>query len=134
MAIKMFVNLPIRKLADSVAFWEKLGFTFNPQFTSETTTCMIVSEDNYVMLLEDADFRTFTNRTIADPRTSIEGIVALALDSREAVDVMMAQVIANGGSEYAEARDLGFMYQRAFVDIDGHHWEPFWMNPDYVTE
>lgn len=134
MAIKMFVNLPIRKLADSVAFWEKLGFTFNPQFTSETTTCMIVSEDNYVMLLEDADFRTFTNRTIADPRTSIEGIVALALDSREAVDAMMAQVIANGGSEYAEARDLGFMYQRAFVDIDGHHWEPFWMNPDYVTE
>lgn len=130
----MFVNVPIRKLSESVRFWSALGFTFNPQFTSETTTCMIVSEDNYVMLLEDADFRSFTDRAITDPKTSIEVMVALALDSREAVDAMMTQALANGGSEYAEARDMGFMYQRAFVDIDGHHWEPFWMNPDYVNE
>ena len=134
MSIKMFVNVPIRKLSESVRFWGALGFAFNPQFTSETTTCMIVSEDNYVMLLEDADFRSFTDRAITDPKTSIEVMVALALDSREAVDAMMTQVLANGGSEYAEARDMGFMYQRAFVDIDGHHWEPFWMNPDYVHE
>lgn len=134
MSIKMFVNVPIRKLSESVRFWSALGFTFNPQFTSETTTCMIVSEDNYVMLLEDADFRSFTDRAITDPKTSIEVMVALALDSREAVDAMMTQALANGGSEYAEARDMGFMYQRAFVDIDGHHWEPFWMNPDFVNE
>jgi predicted lactoylglutathione lyase len=130
----MFVNVPIRTLSESVRFWGALGFTFDPQFNSETTTCMIVSEDNYVMLLEDADFRSFTDRSITDPKTSIEVIVGLALDSREAVDAMMTQVLANGGSEYAEARDMGFMYQRAFVDIDGHHWELFWMNPDYVNE
>ncbi len=134
MSIKMFVNVPIRTLSESVRFWGALGFTFDPQFNSETTTCMIVSEDNYVMLLEDADFRSFTDRSITDPKTSIEVIVGLALDSREAVDAMMTQVLANGGSEYAEARDMGFMYQRAFVDIDGHHWELFWMNPDYVNE
>ena len=132
MAIKMFVNVPIRTLSESVRFWGALGFTFNPQFTSETTTCMIVSEDNYVMVLEDADFRGFTDRAIADPKTSIEAIVALALDTREAVDAMMTQVLANGGSEYGEPKDYGFMYQRAFVDIDGHHWEPFWMNPEHV--
>jgi len=105
----MFVNVPIRTLSESVRFWSAVGFTFNPQFTSETTTCMIVSQDNYVMLLEDNDFRSFTDRTITDPKTSIEVMVALALDSREAVDAMMTQVLANGGSEYAEARDIGFM-------------------------
>ena len=134
MAIKMFVNLPIRKLARSVAFWEQVGFTFNPQFTSETTTCMVISEENYAMLLEDGEFGRFTDRAIADPKTSFEAIIALALDSRAAVETMMEKVLANGGTEYGEAKDYGFMYQRAFIDIDGHHWEPFFMDPAYVNE
>jgi len=76
------------------------------------------------MLLEVADFRSFTDRAIADPRTSIETIITLELDSRQAVDAMMTKMLANGGCEYAEARDLGFMYQQSFIDIDGHQWNP----------
>ena len=132
MAIKITVNVPIRKLSESMRFWGAVGFTFNAQFTNETTTCMVVSTDIYVMLLEDADFRGFTNRAIADPKTSIETIIALELDAREDVDAMMTKVLANGGSEYAEARDMGFMYQRSFIDIDGHQWDPYWMDPAYV--
>jgi predicted lactoylglutathione lyase len=130
--MKMFVNLPIKKLADSMAFWGALGFSFNPQFTSETTTCMIVSEDNYVMLLEHADFGRFTDKAIIDPTTHREVLIALALDSRADVDAMAEKVIANGGTMYGEPVDYGFMYQRAFIDIDGHHWEPFFMDPTHV--
>jgi len=86
------------------------------------------------MLLEVADFRGFTDRAIADPRTSIETIITLELDSREAVDAMMTKMLANGGCEYAEARDLGFMYQQSFIDIDGHQWNPYWMSLAYVME
>ncbi len=132
MGMKMFVNLPITKLADSVKFWGALGFTFNPQFTSETSTCMIVGEDNYVMLLEKTDFARFTDKAIIDTDTHREVLIALALESRAAVDEMATTVVANGGTLYGEPVDYGFMYQRAFIDIDGHHWEPFWMNPDHV--
>lgn len=44
MPTMIFVNLPVKDLSRSVEFFTQLGFTFNPQFTDETATCMIVSE------------------------------------------------------------------------------------------
>ena len=124
----IFVNLPVSNLPASMAFYEELGFTNNPQFTDETAACMVWSEAIYVMLLTHGKWRTFTDRPIAPP-TSSEVSLALALDSREEVDAMIATVAANGGTADANpVQDLGFMYSRDLTDPDGHVWGPFWMD------
>lgn len=124
----IFVNLPVSNLPASMAFYEALGFTNNPQFTDETAACMVWSEAIYVMLLTHGKWRTFTDRPIAPP-TSSEVSLALALDSREEVDAMIATAAANGGTADANpVQDLGFMYSRDLTDPDGHVWGPFWMD------
>ncbi len=129
MKTKIFLNLPIKDLQRSVAFFTQLGFTFNPKFTDENATCMIVNEDIYIMLLVEKFFLTFTKKSICDTKTSTEALIALSFESKEAVDAMMAKVLAAGGTEPKPATDRGFMYSRDFEDIDGHNWELFWMDP-----
>jgi predicted lactoylglutathione lyase len=130
---KIFVNLPIRDLKKSMEFFGKLGFKFNPQFTDETATSMIVSDDIYVMLLTHEKFRTFiANKEIADATKTTEALVALSFDSREEVDKLVDAAIAAGGKQFREPADHGFMYERSFEDLDGHVWEPFWMDPSFV--
>ena len=131
---KLFLNLPIANLARSVAFFTKLGFSFNPQFTSETSTSMIISEDAYVMLLEHAPFAGFAKLPVADPSKTTGGIYALSCDSRTQVDEMVNIALANGGSFAAELQDHGFMYGCSFRDPDGHHWEVFHMDPSFVQK
>jgi uncharacterized protein len=129
MATKIFVNLPVRSLDKSIGFFTKLGFTFNPHFTDETATCMIVSDDIFVMLLTQEKFKTFTPKPICDATQATEVLVALALESREAVDAMVKQAVAAGGTTYKAPEDHGFMYAHGFQDLDGHIWEPFHMVP-----
>jgi len=132
MGRKIFVNLAVRNLDQSVAFYRQLGFSFNPQFTDETATCMIIADDIFAMLLTHEKFAMFTSKPIADAKVTTEVLTALALDSREEVDAMTAAAIAAGGREPRAAQDHGFMYSRAFEDPDGHIWEPFWMDPAAV--
>lgn len=129
MPTNIFVNLPVKDLDASIAFFRKLGFDFNPQFTDATATCMIVADGIYVMLLTEAKFREFTPKQICDTRTSTEMLLALSLECRERVDVLAEQALAASGTTYSEPKDLGFMYQRAFQDLDGHSWELFHMDP-----
>ncbi|MBQ4853924.1 lactoylglutathione lyase [Rhodanobacter sp. B2A1Ga4] len=125
----IFVNLPVADLAASMAFYEALGFTNNPRFTDDTATCMVWSEAIYVMLLTHGKWRTFTERPVC-PATSSEVSLALALDSRAAVDAMNAAAAAHGGTaDINPVQDLGFMYGRDLTDPDGHVWGPFWMDP-----
>ena len=128
MATKIFVNLPVKDLNKSIEFFTKLGFTFNPQFTDENATCMIIGEDSFVMLLVEKFFKTFTKKAICDSTKSTEAILALSADSREKVDEMMNKVIEAGGIESREPQDHGWMYGRSFQDIDGHLWEVFFMD------
>ncbi len=130
MASQIFVHLPVKDLDRSVAFFTALGFSFNPQFTDENATCMLVGENIFVMLLVEPYFATFTGKPVSDATRQTEVLVALALESREAVDGMVEKVVAAGGTVTQPARDLGFMYQQSFADLDGHQWEPFHMNPD----
>jgi predicted lactoylglutathione lyase len=129
---KLFLNLPVRDLEKSMAFFKGLGFTFNPQFTDHTAACMIIGEDNYVMLLTHAKFAEFTPRRICDSTQSTEVLIALDCQDRAEVDRMVAQALANGGTTYHEPRDYGFMYQHGFQDLDGHIWEVFYMDPNHV--
>ena len=126
---KMFVNLAVRDLKRSVDFFTKLGFTFNPKFTDENATCMIVNDDAYVMLLVEPFFKTFTKRQICDTKAQTEGLFALSADSRADVDKMVKTAVAAGGSYAVDPQDHGFMYGWSFYDPDGHHWEVFWMDP-----
>jgi predicted lactoylglutathione lyase len=130
MASQIFVNLPVKDLARSVEFFSKLGYSFDPRFTGEHATSMIVGENIYVMLLVESFFANFTKKPIADARQSTEAIFALALASREQVDEHVAQAVAAGGKAELPAQDHGWMYQHGFEDLDGHLWEVCWMDPD----
>lgn len=129
---KLFVNLPVRDLDRSIEFFKKLGFEFNPQFTDETATCMLVGEDAYVMLLTEPKFRQFTKNQLCETSTHTEGLFAFSVGSRAEVDEIVETALAAGGKLAHETQDLGFMYQRSFYDLDGHHWETFWMDPAAV--
>jgi uncharacterized protein len=133
MTTKIFVNLPVKNLKKSIEFFTQLGFEFNPQFTDETATCMIVSEDIFVMLLTREKFQTFTPNDICDATKNTEVLVCLSSESREAVDDRIRKAIAAGGTTYKEPEDHGFMYGHGFQDLDGHIWEIMYMEPSVAT-
>jgi uncharacterized protein len=128
MITNIFVNLPVKDLNKTVEFFTKLGFIFNPQFTDENATCMIVGKDIFVMLLVEKFFKTFTKKEISDTTKNTEAIVALSAQSREEVDQMMEKVVNAGGKEARDPQDHGWMYGRSFEDINGHLWEIFYMD------
>ncbi len=129
---KLFVNIPVADLQRSIDFFETLGFTFNTQFTDATGTCMLVVEDAYFMLLTTAKFADFSKRPAADARGQTGALYAFSVASRAEVDELVQRAIAEGGERVAKPNDHGFMYQDAFYDLDGHHWEVFWMDPSVV--
>lgn len=134
MATKIFVNLPVKDLNKTIEFFTKLGFTFNPQFTDENATCMIVGEDIFVMLLVEKFFKIFTKKEICDTIKDTEVIIALSAESREKVDQMINKVIEAGGRESKEPQDHGWMYGRSFQDINGHLWEIIYMDESAVKK
>jgi uncharacterized protein len=134
MSKQIFINLPVADLNSAVIFYKALGFTYNPQFSDDTAACMIISESNYVMLLTYPKFDGFTSKPRPDSRNTTGALYALSLDSKTAVDAMVAAAISKGGASYRLPMDLGFMYSCAFSDPDGHVWEPFWMDPAAVPQ
>lgn len=133
MARKIFINLPVKNLQRSVEFFTGLGFSFNPQFTDENATCMIVSEEAYVMLLTRKYFETFITKPISDAAAQTEVLVAFSAESRAEVDALVDKALATGATPAKEPQDHGFMYVRTFFDPDGHHWEVLWMDPAAVA-
>jgi uncharacterized protein len=129
-----FINLPVADLPKTVAFYTALGFSFNPQFTNETGTGMIINDTTFAMLLTHQRFMEFSDAPIPDAQTSTGLMVALALDSRAAVDAFATAALANGGTEPRPATDLGFMYNRTISDPDGHRWEPFVMDMEKMPK
>lgn len=132
MPTKIFVNLPVKNLNQSIQFFTQLGYTFNPQFTDETATCMIVSEDIFVILLTEGKFKMFTPKAICDTTKSTEVLICLSCDSRADVDAMVHKAVAAGGSTYNEPQDHGFMYAHGYQDLDGHIWELMAMEPGAI--
>jgi predicted lactoylglutathione lyase len=130
---KLFVNIPVNDLQRSITFFEALGFTFNEQFTDATATSMLVGSDAYFMLLTKEKFATFSRRPLGDAQKETNALYALGVDSRAEVDEMVNKAVAAGGSHALEPQDHGFMYGWSFYDLDGHHWEVFWMDPAVVA-
>ena len=97
-----------------------LGFTFNPQFTDENATCMIIGEDIFIMLLVEAFFQNFTKKEIADANKTTESIICLSAESREKVNEMVNLAIEAGAKAPNDKQDQGYMYGHGFQDLDGH--------------
>jgi predicted lactoylglutathione lyase len=129
----MFLNLAVTDLEESTNFFKKLGFEFDPQFTDENGTCMIIGENAFVMLLVKRFFRTFIKKEIVDSQKFTESIIALALNSKEEVDIMISSAVKAGAKKYKPAEDMEFMYGWGFEDLDGHLWEVFYMDKEAMA-
>jgi uncharacterized protein len=128
MATKIFVNLPVRNVETSKAFYAALGYRNDARFTNEQAACMVVSDEIHVMLLHVDYFKTFTPKAVADASKSTEVLLCLSCESRAEVDAQVAKAVAAGGSTPTKPQDHGFMYQHGFQDPDGHMWELAYMD------
>jgi uncharacterized protein len=125
MISKIFVNLPVKDLDKSMAFFKAIGFSFNPKFTDKTAACMVMSEDIYAMLLTHDKVKQFTGKQIADAHKTTEVLTALAVESKAKVNELVEKAIKAGSKEPRQPQDYGFMFGRSFEDPDGHIWEVF---------
>ncbi|MFE5536496.1 VOC family protein [Streptomyces sp. NPDC056492] len=132
MPTMIFVNLPAKDIEAAKAFWVKLGYSFNPQFSDDNTGCLVISDTIFAMLMTEARFKDFATKEVADATKTTEVMLALSAESREQVDEVLGAALAAGATEPRPAQDLGFMYGRAFEDLDGHVWEYVWMDPAAV--
>ena len=125
----IFVNLPVADVAKSTAFYEAIGFVKNAKFSNEQASSLMWSDAIVLMVLDKAFYATFTPKQIIDPRTSSGALISLSFESRAAVDAVTEAALAAGGREAHGPEDYGFMYSRAFEDLDGHGFGPLWMDP-----
>jgi predicted lactoylglutathione lyase len=125
----IFVNLPVNDLDASKKFFTELGYTINPQFSDEKAASVVISDTIVAMLLTKPFYATFTKKQIADTTATSEVLICLSAESREKVDELVDKAVAAGGTESGDKQDHGFMYGRAFDDLDGHTWEVMWMDP-----
>ncbi|MFJ8023193.1 VOC family protein [Streptomyces sp. NPDC096311] len=128
----IFVNLAVNDVDTSKKFFTELGYTINPQFTTDDCACVVISDTIIAMLLSKQRYADFTKKKIADPTKTSEVLLCLSAESREKVDELCDKALAAGGSGTGEAQDHGFMYGRTFDDVDGHTWEVMWMDPAAV--
>jgi predicted lactoylglutathione lyase len=130
MATQIFVNLPVKDLNKSKAFFENLGYSFNPQFTNEEGACLVISDTIFFMLLVEPFFKTFIKKEIADSRKTTEVILAISTESRQRVDEIVEKALTIGGTKSNDPQDYGWMYSRSFQDPDGHLWEILYTDPN----
>ncbi|MBL9117764.1 MAG: VOC family protein [Verrucomicrobiaceae bacterium] len=130
MSRQIFINLPVTDLDKSKAFYEALGFNINKDFTDDKAACVVMGDGLHAMLHTHESLRRFTDKQICDPRTTVQALIAIQVESRTEVDRLAAAAVANGGSTPRPSQDHGFCYYHAFEDLDGNTWEPMWLNPE----
>jgi predicted lactoylglutathione lyase len=125
---QIIVALPVRDLEKSKAFFSSLGYSFNPQFSGESSACMIIAEGSISVMLEtEAFFKSFIDKPVAQAREANEVILCLTCESREELDGLIARATAGGARIPHPPEDHGFMYTQGFEDLDGHLWNLVWM-------
>ena len=134
MGTQVFVNLPVKDLTASKAFFNRLGFSFNPQFTDNKAACMVLNDSGYVMLLSEQFFKNFTRKNIADATKETEVLVSISADSREKVNELTDKALSIGASTASDPHEMEDMYGRSFSDLDGHIWEIIWMDMNKIGQ
>jgi len=128
----IFVNLATNDLETSKRFFTELGYSINPQFTTDDCACVVISDTIVAMLLTKQRYQDFTKKEIADSTQTSEVLLCLSAESRTKVDELVDKALSAGGAPAGEPQDHGFMYGRSFQDPDGHTWEVVWMDPSAV--
>ena len=128
MAKQIFINLAVANVQKSMDFYTSIGFTNNPQFSDETSKCMVWCDNIFVMLLSHDKFSTFATKPIADTKNNVAALFLLSLESLNEVNNFLTKGLRAGGIEPSEMIDYGFMQQRTLEDFDGHTWEIGYMD------
>lgn len=130
MSKMIFINLPVKNLAAATRFYEAIGCTKNEEFSDHQTSSMIWSDTITFHLMTHEQFATFSpTKPIADAHSACGVLLALTRDSRDDVDTInTAATEAGGKADVREPTDMGWLYNRAFEDIDGHVFEAVWMD------
>ena len=127
----IFVNLPVADLDASTRFYEAIGCRKNEKFSDSKASSMVWSDVITFQLLQRDYFASFTTKPVADAHASCQTLLCLSRDSREDVDSLADFAARAGGKVDLRAPiDLGFLYNRAFEDPDGHVFELVWINAD----
>jgi uncharacterized protein len=128
MKSQIFINLPVKDVNKSMAFYAKMGFTNNPQFSDDSAKCMVLSEEIFVMIMTYDKFKSFVTKPIADTSNTIAAILSLSVESVAKVKEVVEKALSAGGKEPVPIKDYGFMVNRTVEDLDGHTWEVFFMD------
>ena len=134
MATQIFVNLPVKDLKKSKVFFEKLGYSFNPQFTNDDGGCLVISDTIYVMLLTEPFFKTFTKKAIVDATKGTEVIIAISVETKDLVNEVVDKALNAGATKSNDPQDYGWMYSWSFQDLDGHLWEVLYADPSGIPQ
>ena len=137
MSRMIFVNLPVKDLERSKAFYEAIGFRNEPKFTNEAAAMMVLSDTISVMLLTHPFYATFTRKPIADANNSSQVLLCISCESPAEVDKITDAAGSAGGKIDVSQTDQtkgGPMYGRDFEDLDGHQWAPMWMDPEFAAK
>ena len=127
MVTNIYVNLPVKNLPKTKKFFQKIGLSFNAQFTDKNAACLVIGKNIFAMLITEKIFKTFTKKKIANAKKETEVLLALQVRSRKEVDTMAKKAVSAGGKIY-RTDDIGWMYTKCIMDLDNHQWEVFWMN------
>ncbi|KAF2341658.1 VOC family protein [Flavobacterium tistrianum] len=130
MTKQIWLNLPVKDVAKAKDFFWKIGFSFNEQHDTPSSTCMVVGEGHFViMLFEEMLFSSFSKNSITDTNLSSEVLISIDAESREEVDELAEKVKEAGGNVFAPpAESQGWMYGCGFTDLDGHRWNVLFMD------
>lgn len=136
MAKDLWINLPVKDVNKSKAFFSKLGFSFNQRYSSSNSACLLVGEKQVpVMLFEEREFKGFTGKEISNTSQATEVLLSVGADSKEEVDELANKAIEAGGkSNHKPSEVAGWMYGCVFSDIDGHNWNVLYMDMSKMPE
>ncbi|MBW1657072.1 MULTISPECIES: VOC family protein [Flavobacterium] len=130
MTKQIWLNLPVKDVAKAKDFFWKIGFSFNEQHDTPSSTCMVVGENNFVvMLFEEMLFSSFSQNGVVDTKSGSEVLISIDAESREEVDELAKKAAEAGGTVFAPpAESQGWMYGCGFADLDGHRWNVLFMD------
>lgn len=134
MDTKIYINLAVKDLQKAISFFNALGFSTNLKFTNEKGACIVIGQNINVMILVEEFYKTFTNKQLCDSKTTSEVLLSFSVATRKEVDEIIEKAVKAGGTDYQKDNDYGWMYQRTFLDLDGHHWEVFHMDESQVPD
>jgi len=130
MTKQIWLNLPVKDVAASKAFFSKIGFPFNEKHDTPSSTCMLVGEGNFViMLFEESLFSSFSQNSLTDTKSSSEILISIDAESVTELNELAQKVKEAGGNVFsAPAESQGWMYGFGFGDLDGHRWNVLFMD------